>query len=53
MSGVTIILTAVCVAEAGFICFLLFTMNKIMEAAADYREPLEPIYIEKEDDFDD
>ena len=52
MNPVGIILGAVAAGEGVIICLLLYAMNKVMEAAADYRAPLEPIDIE-EDDFDD
>lgn len=51
MSPAAIILAVVSIAEAGIICFLLYTMNKIMEAVDNYTTAVEPI--EMEETFDD
>lgn len=51
MNPVAIILGAVAAAEGVIICFLLYAMNKIMEAVDNYTTPVEPI--EMEDTFDD
>ena len=51
MSGVEIILATVSIVEAGIICFLLYTMSRILEAVNNYTTPVEPI--EMEETFDD
>lgn len=51
MTSVEIILATVSLAEAGIICWLLYTLNRILECV-DNNTALDPIDIE-EDFYDD
>ena len=51
MSPAAIILAAVSIVEAGIICWLLYTLNRILECV-DNNTALDPIDIE-EDFYDD
>lgn len=52
MSPAAIILAVVSIVEGAMILFLLYVMNKIVERVTDLREPVKPINMNWEDEYE-